>query len=262
MTALRIIRKIRRAILRDEPTYYDMFENAGERFFGRIYLHLIRQAFQSYGVKPPLKLLDAGCQAGRLAIPLAVDGHSVTGVDTSGVGLRRAQRHAAQQGVKPQWIRADLAQWLPQCPEASFDVVLCAEVLYLRSNFRTLLQQLIRVLRPGGLCFVSHRPTAYYLAEAFQRKDWDAVRVALSQKEGTLFGSYYNWQDREDLGSLYRSAGADLLEIRPVGFFSWLAVNPESLDAQQQEFLFQAEVGPRTMNERSGRYLLAIGKKR
>ncbi len=257
----RLLRKAKRAILRDEPTYYDMFENPGERYFGRIYLHFIRQALQRHGFTAPLKLLDAGCQAGRLAIPLARDGHSVIGVDTSDVALRRARRHAAEQGTKLDLARADLARWLPRCQDASFDGVLCAEVLYLRSNFRTLLQELIRVLRPGGLCFISHRPTAFYLAEAFQRRDWDAVRVALSQKEGTLFGSYYNWHDREELGSLYRSLGVELLEIRTVGILSWLAVNPEDLEAEQQELLFQADVDHRTLNEPGGRYLLAIGKK-
>ena len=261
MTEWRIVRKIKRAILQDEPTYYDMFENPGERFFGRIYLHLICNALRAHGPTPPLELLDAGCQSGRLAIPLAKEGHSVTGVDTSGVGLHRARRHAAEQGVKLELVRADLARWLPRCPEASFDVVLCAEVLYLRPNFQTLLKELIRVLRPGGLCFIAHRATAFYLAEAFQRRDWDAVRTALSKKEGTLFGSYYNWQDREDLEPLYRSLGVNLLEIRPIGFFSWQTVKPDELDAPQQELLFQAEVDPRTLHERSSRYLLAIGRK-
>jgi 2-polyprenyl-3-methyl-5-hydroxy-6-metoxy-1,4-benzoquinol methylase len=60
-------------------------------------------------------------------------------------------------GFSMNTIRADLGRWLPTQPTAGFDVVVCTEVLYLRPNHRTLLEQLIRVLKPGGLCFISHR---------------------------------------------------------------------------------------------------------
>ena len=39
----KVVRKIRRAILMDEPGYYDMYLNEGERFFARLYLHHIRE---------------------------------------------------------------------------------------------------------------------------------------------------------------------------------------------------------------------------
>lgn len=257
----KLLRKIRRTILRDEPGYYDMFENPGESYFAGLYLHHIREALTGSNLRPPLRILDAGCQAGRLAVPLASEGHRVTGVDSSGVGLRRARRHASEAPAELELVRADLAQWLPRRPAADFDVVLCAEVLYLRENHRQILRELIRVLRPGGLCFISHRPTGYYLAEAFQRKDWDAVRLLLSKKEGTLFGSYYNWQDREDLESLYPSLGVQLIGIRPIGWLSWLAVKPDDLPEPAQELLLQADLSRRAEADASGRYLLAIGRK-
>ena len=258
----KVVRKLKRAVLRDEPTYYDMFLNAGERFFARLYLHHIRRWIQTQGPAASLKILDAGCQAGRLSIPLALEGHQVTGVDTSAVGLNRARRHAQETGASLQLIRADLGRWLLRTADHSFDVVLCTEVLYLRSNYKDLLRNLIRVLRPGGLCFISHRPTGYYLAEAFQHRDREAVRTLLSAKEGTLFGSYYNWQDREDLQGLYPPMGVELLSIPPIGFLSWLAVNPETLQPDEQELLFQAELASGHRCEGSGRYLLVVGKKR
>ena len=257
----KVVRKVKRAILRDESTYYDMFLNRGEQFFGRLYHHEIRKTLQAQGFQPPLRILDAGCQAGRLAIPLALDGHRVTGVDTSAVGLRRLKRHAKESGVTPELIRADLSRWLPRCPDASFDVVVCAEVLYLRKNFRILLQELSRVLRPGGLCFISHRPTGYYLAEAFQHQDWDAVRLLLSFKEGILFGSYYNWQDREDLDQLYRQVGLEPLAITPIGFLSWLAIKPDDLTPEGQELLFKAEQASHQRCPGSGRYLLVCARR-
>lgn len=257
----RLLRKIKRAVLRDEPTYYDMFENLGERYFGRIYLYFIRQALREHGFAAPLKLLDAGCQSGRLAVPLALDGHRVTGVDTSDLALRRARRHARENSTQLELVRADLARWLPRRVANSFDVVLCAEVLYQRPNHKALLKELVRVLRPGGLCFISHRPPGYYLAEATQRKDQDAVQTVLSQKEGILFGSYYNWQGREDLEQMYRSVGVTPLVIRPIASASWQSVRPDELDQPQQELLFQADVADRAPDEATGCYLLVIGRK-
>ena len=256
----KIVRKVRRAILRDEPTYYDMYQNPGERYFARLYLHQIQQALQAH-LPGALKILDAGCQSGRIGIPLAKAGHQVTGVDTSAVGLRRAQRHAKEEGVSLRLIRADLSRWLPAQSENSFDAVVCTEVLYLRPNHRTLLEQLLRVVRPGGLLFVSHRPTGYYLAEAFGHKDWDAVRLLLSAKEGTLFGSYYNWQEREDLEQMYRALRVKLISIAPIGFLSWLAVKPDDLDKEGQDLLFRIETAPAQPCPGSGRYLLVSCQK-
>jgi len=100
------------------------------------------------------------------------------------------------------------------------------------------------------------------LAEAFQLRDWEAVRTLLSQKEGILFGSYYNWQDREDLLQLYEQAGTEVVSVEPLGFLSWLAVNPDTLNEEEQDLLFQAELASSHRCTGSGRYLLVCGKKR
>jgi len=263
MKLAKLAKKIRRAIVRDDPDYYDMFENKGEIFLGSLYLHEIFKQINAQHLQAPLNILDAGCQSGRLSIPLAKAGHQVTGVDISLVGLTRAKRHVAAEKVEIHLVRSDLSRWLPIQRAGSFDVVICTEVLYLRPNYKTLLEGLLRLLKPGGLCFVSHRPSAYYLTEALQRKDWAAVQTVLSKKEGTLFdGSYYNWQDREDLAPLYAGFGVEPLAIVPIGFFAWLAVNPGEFDAAEQQILLQAETDPRYASNPIGRYLLFGGRKK
>jgi SAM-dependent methyltransferase len=256
---LKIVRKIRRAITGDEPGYHDMVLNRGERFFARLYLHHIREVLAAHqhpivlslskdeGERPrPLKLLDAGCQTGRLAIPLAKDGHRVTGLDTSGMAVRKARNHAREAGVTLELVRADLGAWLPKQPAGSFDAVLCNEVLYLRENWRELLRGLIRLLRPGGLCFISHRPPAFYLKEA--------------TGEGKVEGSYYNWQKRDELERIYRENGIQVLKILPVWRLS-RTVNPEMVTEEQRDRLFQEEISSPD-DHADGRYLLVCGKKR
>lgn len=257
----RVARKLRRAIFRDEPDYYDMFENRGEQYFARLYLHAIRQTVQAEGHRPPLTILDAGCQAGRLAVPLAQDGHRVTGVDTSDLALRRAARHARDAAVTLRTIRADLTRWLPAQRPGTYDVVLCAEVLYLRDTYRALLENLIRMLKPGGLGFVSHRPTGYYLADARRRRDEATAQRIQSTREGVLWSSYYNWQSRDDLVALYRTLPVDLLSITAIGPISWTNVNLDTLDDAGQARLLQADLAAAPSSE-LGRYLLVSVKKR
>jgi 2-polyprenyl-3-methyl-5-hydroxy-6-metoxy-1,4-benzoquinol methylase len=257
-----VVRKLRRAILRDEPTYYDMYENKGEQFFARLYLHQIEQILQSEGLPPALKILEAGCQAGRLAVPLAKQGHQVTGVDTSGLALRRARAHARQAHTSLRLFRADLTRWLPRQRQGSFDVVLCTEVLYLRPNYKTLLYGLIRLIRPGGLCFISHRPTAYYAAEALQHQDWQAIHLVATCSEGIFRGSYFNWQSRQELEKLYQDLQVEVSAITPIGFISWLTVNPAELDPGSQDALFKMELECQQSHPDTGRYLLVSGRKR
>ena len=246
----KLLRKIRRAITGDEQGYYDMYLNKGERFFARLYLHHIRKALSS--VRPDsvegrrLKILDAGCQTGRLAIPLARDGHRVTGVDTSAVAIHKARDHARQAGVELEWVRANLGQWLPKQPAGSFDAVLCNEVLYLRENWRELLLGLVRLLRPGGLSFISHRPPAFYGKEA--------------SGEGPVDGSYYNWQNREDLRRIYEESGIEALKIVPIWLLS-RTVNPEKVTEEQRDRMFQEEISA-AGDHADGRYLFVCGRKR
>ncbi len=241
----KLLRKLRRAITKHEPGYHDMYLNEGERFFARLYLHYIRKTVREQNGKQ-LKLLDAGCQTGRLAIPLAGDGHRVTGLDTSALAIHKAGEHARRAGVTLELVKADMGKWLPKQPEGSFDAVLCNEVLYLRSNWRELQKGLIRLLRPGGLCFVSHRPPAFY----------DKVISG----EGPINGSYYNWQTREELENLYRDSGIRVLRVSPIWQISRL-VNPEKVTEEQREALFLEETSAAERSNNS-RYLLVCGKKR
>ncbi|MCM8811768.1 MAG: methyltransferase domain-containing protein [Candidatus Omnitrophica bacterium] len=255
-------RKIRRAILRDEPGYYDMFMNKGEHFFGRLYLHEITRILEEEKRNPPLKILDAGCQSGRLTVPLAAAGHDVTGVDTSDLALRRARKHAAEMKTSFRPVRADLSSWLPKQPQGFFDAVLCTEVLYMRENHLELLEGLLKVLKPGGLCFISHRPTGYYLAEAFRKGDKQAIETLTGASEGILFGSYYNWQSREELRTLYSRFPVEVLSIVPIGFLSWAVIDPSGLEPEMEELLFQVETAPEHRQNDCGRYLLVSARKK
>jgi ubiquinone/menaquinone biosynthesis C-methylase UbiE len=99
-----------------------------------------------------LRLLDLGCGTGHHLARWRQRGFMVTGVDGSTEML--AQARANNPGVELQ--QADV-EALPFA-DGSFDVVLCLEVLrYLPGSARCI-QEMARVLKPGGICLATAAP--------------------------------------------------------------------------------------------------------
>jgi SAM-dependent methyltransferase len=103
---------------------------------------------------PGRRVLDLGCRTGALS-RLFLDGNEVVGVDVD----REALVEARKAGIETVW--ADLEEPLP-FDDASFDVVVAAEVLEHLSEPRWLVREVARVLRPNGT-FVGSVPNAFRL---------------------------------------------------------------------------------------------------
>ena len=103
---------------------------------------------QAHRIAPSSRVLVPGDGEGRNGVWLAQQGHSVTAVDNSQVGLDKAQALATERGVSVTAIHADLAQWRPE-PESVDAVVLV--YLHLPSGLRSSVHRdLAQALRPGG----------------------------------------------------------------------------------------------------------------
>lgn len=263
----RLLKKVLRAVANYDPTYYDMYADPNEAFFAQVYVERIARAADESGIHPPATLLEAGCQTGRLAIPFARRGFRVTGIDTSGFALRRARRHARQAGVQAGFVRGDLMQVLPREPRAQYDIVVCAEVIYLAADLRAMAQVLAESVRPGGLLCISHRPVSYYLIESLRRGDAAAARHALEHREGQFEGPFpergsYNWQDAEGLRELYRELGLREVVLYPIDRYAWLSgVNVSQLASAERTAWFEAELGGSESLTSCSRYVLVIASK-
>jgi SAM-dependent methyltransferase len=53
-------------------------------------------------------VLELGCGTGRIAVPLAQDGHHLVGLDRSGAMLERAERRARRANVEVRWVEGDM----------------------------------------------------------------------------------------------------------------------------------------------------------
>ena len=253
------VRKVLRAVADYDPDYYDMYADPNEAFFAQLYVERIRRHAEQAGICPPAKVLEAGCQAGRLVVPLAKLGFDVTGVDPSGFALRRAREHVKQAGVAATFVQGKVQEVLAGHPERRYDMVVCAEVLYLCQDYRDILRILAGALRPGGLLCVSHRPKFYYLLEALRQYDLSSAASVQSRGEGPFRDSaYYNWQSEEELRRLYESLGLRWQALYPIDRFAWLAgVSPAQMTSEQRDQLRELELTS-TEAPSMARYMLVI----
>jgi len=95
--------------------------------------------------------LDVGCSIGVIDEHLAMawPHWEIVGVDIDAEALRLARTRCADL-----FLCLGDAMRLP-FPDATFDLVLCAQVYEHVPDWRRLLWEIHRVLRPGGICFFS-----------------------------------------------------------------------------------------------------------
>ena len=124
--------------------------------FGNIDIYLFDQ-LQKGRITSDMTVLDAGCGGGRNLVYLMRSGFTVFGVDGSADAIQAIRNVAAE--VAPDLpadnFKVARVDRLP-FPDAEFDVVLCNAVLHFANDeehFRGMLNEVWRVLAPGGLFF-------------------------------------------------------------------------------------------------------------
>ena len=94
-------------------------------------------------------VLDLGCAGGFMAEALAQRGANVTGIDPAEGTIEVARQHARKSGLGIGYD-VGVGEALPYA-DASFDAVVCVDVLEHVADLNQVLAQVARVLRPGGL---------------------------------------------------------------------------------------------------------------
>ena len=94
------------------------------------------------------KVLVIGDGEGRNGVWLAEQGCSVVSVDSSAVGVEKANKLAAQKGVEIEAVCADLTRW--SWPESSFDFVVIIYVHFPPEIREALHQKVVAALKTGG----------------------------------------------------------------------------------------------------------------
>ncbi len=109
-------------------------------------------------------VLDLGCAGGFMAEAIHDRGAKVTGIDPAADAIAAARAHAGTTGRNITYD-VGVGEALPY-DDASFDVVVCVDVLEHVNDLSKVISEIARVLRPGGiLCFdtINRNPLARFV---------------------------------------------------------------------------------------------------
>ncbi len=146
-------------------------------------------------------ILELGCGTGRVAVPLAADGHRVVGIDRSAAQLERAQRRAEAARVSLELVVADMRDFaLPE----PFSLILIPANTFL---------VLDPTERPACLARVREHLTrdGLFVLDVFQ-PDPDVIAA----KQGALT---HSWTRRDrDTGRTVMKSEASTADVEGVDF--------------------------------------------
>lgn len=191
--------------------FFDRMQNEG------IYAALLDDVVAlAEPLDPGAACLDVGCGAGRVARDLAPRCSSVVGVDASGAMLERARERTSRLGLGNASFVEAKASALP-FPDASFDLVVLANILFYLADSRAALREAARVLRPSGrLVLLEPQPAlTRSRAESFVHTHalrHFAARSLHAWAEATELGRGY---DEPRLAAELVEAGLSLQSITP-----------------------------------------------
>ncbi|NES76289.1 MULTISPECIES: bifunctional 2-polyprenyl-6-hydroxyphenol methylase/3-demethylubiquinol 3-O-methyltransferase UbiG [Okeania] len=96
-----------------------------------------------------LKVLDVGCGGGFSCEFMAKRGAIIYGIDSSAKCIEVAQKHSGENSLDINY-KIGIAESLPY-ENNTFDVVICVDVLEHVSDYRQVVSEIYRVLKPGGI---------------------------------------------------------------------------------------------------------------
>lgn len=124
--------------------------------FGSIDIYVFDQILRG-NIAPGMRVLDAGCGYGRNLVHLLREGCEVFALDLDRDGVEHVRRLSASlgTGLPAENFQVGSVERMP-FPDDFADVVICSSVLHFardEEHFNTMLAELWRVLRPGGMLF-------------------------------------------------------------------------------------------------------------
>lgn len=124
--------------------------------FGQIDIYVFDQILRG-NIAPGMRVLDAGCGYGRNLVHLLREGCEIYALDldTDAVDHVRQLSASLTTGLPAENFQVGPIEHMPFA-DGFADVVICSSVLHFARNdehFQSMLAELWRVLRPGGMLF-------------------------------------------------------------------------------------------------------------
>ena len=133
-------------------TYADNWWDGSQRFL-RLMHNLVPSRMRFFSTLVPgwagMTVLDLGCGGGFMAEALARKGARVVGIDPSAPAVEAARKHARAEGLSIDY-RVGSGEHVP-LESATADCVVCVDVLEHVESVERVLDEVRRVLKPGGI---------------------------------------------------------------------------------------------------------------
>lgn len=152
----------------DELINYKAIQKASWGLFAPLELSTTLVApklIQFSGVKAHTHILDVGCGTGVTAITAARMGARVSALDLSPTLLEKAELNAQLAQVIIDFKEGDVEQ-LPYS-DANFDIVLSQFGHMFAPNAQKAIDEMLRVLKPGGVIAFSTWPAEHFVGQLF-----------------------------------------------------------------------------------------------
>ncbi len=119
--------------------------------------YALSEKIHGYSSARGLKVLDVGCGNGYVLFQYARNGAEVTGVDLTATAIDLCRKRFALNGLTGRFVQID-GEHLPY-PDDCFDIVCSMGVLHHISNPQPTVDEIYRVLKPGGrlIAMLYHR---------------------------------------------------------------------------------------------------------
>jgi SAM-dependent methyltransferase len=174
---------------------------------------LARVFLDHVNIMPGHRLLDVACGTGvvaRLAAPMVGASGKVAGIDLNAGMVEVAAQHAPTAGPTVEWRQGD-AESLP-FEDSAFDFVLCQQGLQFMPDKTRALQEMHRVLAPGGLlalCVwksIEHSPCNMATAQS--------LKIHIGERAAKMLHAPFALGDADLLHDLIEGAGFCDIEMR------------------------------------------------
>jgi 2-polyprenyl-3-methyl-5-hydroxy-6-metoxy-1,4-benzoquinol methylase len=217
----------------------------------------------------PVRVLDVGCGTGAIGVRLARLGCQVTLLDSSQPMLDIAKQAAVDSGVSDSVTlhRGDASELADIVPAASFDVVICHNVLEFLPEPEAVLRACARALRGRSaiLSVIVRNQAGEVLKAALKTGDLDAAAASLIAEWGyeSLYGEKVRLFTGDAMLAMLQSASLETVAERGIRIVADY-LPPEASREKEYDRVLELEknLGCRPDFARVARYLHVLARLR